>query len=214
MGAVHLTEIGSGFWRWTAPHPDWTPESEWGRDVSSVYYEAPRDVCLIDPLVPAGEEERFWRALDRDVERVGKPVAILLTVPWHRRSAQVIGERYGAESEGWELSLRSREPPLGVEAIEVAHTDERIFWLPQHRALVAGDVLLGVGGGDLSVCPVSWVTREESYPEDFVASLRRLLQLPVETVLVSHGEAVLSRGGAALREAIEVARERAERKRC
>src|SRR5438128_1127857 len=57
--------IASGLWRWTAFHP------EWKEDVGCVYYASSEAVVLIDPLVPQEAEERFWNALDRDVERAG-----------------------------------------------------------------------------------------------------------------------------------------------
>jgi hypothetical protein len=45
--------------------------------------------------VPAGEEERFFGALDRDVERLGLPVVVVVTVP--TVDAAPFVERYGAE---------------------------------------------------------------------------------------------------------------------
>jgi glyoxylase-like metal-dependent hydrolase (beta-lactamase superfamily II) len=198
---VEVQEIAEGLWRWTAPHPEWTPDAEWERDVGCVYCDAPDAVCLIDPLVPRDEEERFWRALDRDVETSGKPVAVLLTVHWHRRSADEVAARYDAEQHGWGLARISREPPAGIEAIAIERADERVFWLAQHRALVVGDVLLGADGG-LRVCPASWITREGDHPEEFLASLRGLLELPIERVLVSHGEPVLENGREALARAL------------
>src|SRR5919108_611415 len=77
---MDVEAIAPGLWRWTTPHPDWTPEQGgpdgWEAAVGSVYYEAPAAVVLIDPLVPAEteERERFWRALERDVEAVGRPL--------------------------------------------------------------------------------------------------------------------------------------------
>jgi hypothetical protein len=200
---MQVDELATGLWRWTAPHPGWSPDSEWERDVASVFVEAAHAVCLIDPLVPVDDEEQLWAFLDREIERAAKPVATMLTVPWHRRSAEVVGARYGSERETWELSLRSREPPAGVEPIEIGHADERAFWIPSHRALVAGDVLQGKRGGEVTVCPVSWVTRAATYPEEFLASLRRLVELRAEMVLVSHGEAVHSGAHAALERAVE-----------
>ena len=52
---------------------------------------------LIDPLVPQDERDRFFEALDRDVERAGRPVAIALTCEWHGRSAAELRERYDAD---------------------------------------------------------------------------------------------------------------------
>ncbi len=192
---MEVQEIAEGLWRWTAPHPDWTPEEGgpdgWEPDVGCVYYEGPDAVCLIDPLVPEGKDERFFRALDRDVERAGEPVAVLVTVHWHSRSADEVAARYDAV----------REPPHGVEPMEIERADEHVFWLPEQRALVVGDVLLGADGG-LRVCPVSWITRDPEYPAEFLPSLRRLLELPVERVLVSHGAPVLANGREALARAL------------
>ena len=192
---MDVQEIADGLWRWTAPHPDWTPEEGgpdgWERDVGCVYYEAPGAVCLIDPLVPEDEAERFWRALDRDVERAGKPVAVILTVYWHSRSADEIAARYGA----------SREPPAGVEVFPIDRGyEEVVFWLPEPRALVAGDALLGAPDGGVRLCPPSWRTKVDDAV--FRSSLARLLELPVERVLVSHGEPVLENGRDALARAL------------
>jgi hypothetical protein len=206
---MHTEELATGLWRWIAPHPGWSPDSEWEQEVASVYFEAADAVCLIDPLVPLGEEERLWTFLDREIERAAKPVATLLTVPWHRRGAEAIGARYGNERETWELSLRSREPPAGVEPMEIAHADERMYWIPAHRALVAGDVLQGRRGGEVAVCPVSWVTRAATYPAEFLASLRGLVELRPEMILVSHGEAVRSGAHTALERAVERAHSKA-----
>ena len=72
------SELAPGLWRWTAPHPNWREGADWEQEVGCVYYEAPDATVLIDPLVPP-ERERFFEALDRDVERRGLPVSILLT---------------------------------------------------------------------------------------------------------------------------------------
>ena len=92
---MEVEQLRPGLWRWTAVHPDWKQGDEWEQEVCSVYYEAPAATVLFDPLVPL-ERERFFEALDRDVEGRGLPVAILLTVPWHERSATELRERYAA----------------------------------------------------------------------------------------------------------------------
>src|SRR5262249_23249473 len=80
--------IASGLWRWTGFHP------EWKEQVGCVYYASPEAVVLLDPPVPQGAEERFWSALDRDVQRAGVPVHVLVSVHWHTRSARAIVKRY------------------------------------------------------------------------------------------------------------------------
>jgi glyoxylase-like metal-dependent hydrolase (beta-lactamase superfamily II) len=180
---VRVEPIADGLWRWTAVHLQWKPGEGWDAEVACVYAEDPDAVVLIDPLVPADEAERFWRALDRDVERLALPVAVLLTTPWHARSAAEIEVRYGA----------TREPPRGVRPIPVSH-EEVVYWLPSYATLVAGDALVG-GPGGLRLQPPEWL--DGDYPS-FVAAVGRLLELPVERVLPSHGQAVLERGREAL----------------
>ena len=101
---MHVDEIAPRLWRWTAPHPEWKPSDAeggegWEREVGCVYLEAADAVVLIDPLIPTApdERERFLTHLDADVERAGTPVAILLTVAAHERSAPELAERFGAE---------------------------------------------------------------------------------------------------------------------
>src|SRR5919197_5653346 len=122
---MRVSEVATGLWLWTGLHPEWTPAEGgpegWEQEVGCVYYEAPEAVVLVDPLVPPEDEERFWRALDRDVERVGKHVRILLTVRWHARSAEAIAARYEGEIGG--------ELPGGVEGHEAVHFEETIFWI-------------------------------------------------------------------------------------
>src|SRR5437667_9971249 len=85
---MQVQKLAPGLWRWTAPHPAWQPSADWPQEVGCVYFEAREAVVLIDPLVPPADDgERFWRALDRDVERAGRPVLVLLPAPQHPRAA-------------------------------------------------------------------------------------------------------------------------------
>ncbi len=190
---MRVAEIGTGLWSWTGLHPDWTPADGgpdgWEQEVSCVYYEAPGAIVLVDPLASPEDEERFYRALDRDVERAGAPVRILLTVESHRRSSAELAARYGGTVG---------EVPDGVE-VPVSAWGERVFWIPEHRTLVFGDVVLGRDGG--LRLPRAWIG-EERYRQ-VVDGLRPLLDLPVERVLVGHGEPVLSDGRPALARALE-----------
>jgi glyoxylase-like metal-dependent hydrolase (beta-lactamase superfamily II) len=193
---MRVQELSPGLWRWSGLHPDWTPDEGgpegWEQEVGCVYYEAPEAVVLVDPLVPLEDEERFWRALDRDVERVAKPVRILLTVSWHGRSTEAIATRYGAATDG--------PLPSGVEGHAAPAGEETVYWLPEHAALVFGDVVLGADGG-VRLCPETWLDGTLAQLE---AELRPLLDLPVERLLVSHGEPVLEGGHAALARALDV----------
>ena len=109
MEHMEVMQLGEGFWRWTAPHPEWTPAKErpggWGQRVGCLYLETSDGIVLIDPLAPPDESDdgrRFWEVLDREVARLGKPVTILLGNHFHQRSAPRVLERYrerpGAEA--------------------------------------------------------------------------------------------------------------------
>ena len=199
---MDVQELAPGLWRWTAFHPEWKEE------VGSVYYEAPDAVVLVDPLVPQDEPKRFWSALDRDIERRAKPVHVLITTFWHTRSAREVAERYGAHvwapSRGrGAIERRARtvtdvfrpddELPGGVVPAKTARGAEVVFWIPTHKSLVTGDVIIG----GLKLCPKSWLPEKVSL-DQLRDSLRPLLELPVERVLVSHGDPVLSGGREAL----------------
>ena len=202
---MEVAELRPGLWRWTAYH------EEWRKDVGCVYYEAPDAVVLIDPLVPPerAEAKRFWDALDRDVKRAGSPVHVLLTVFWHARSSRDIVDRYGARlwsnaAQRRRIRNRAGDPtdvfelddrlPGGIRAFDAHRKGEVLLWIPRHRTLVAGDVLLG---SPFRLCPRSWLPRDVT-PEQLREGLRPLLDLRAVRVLVSHGEPVLRNGHAEL----------------
>ena len=154
-----------------------------------MYYEAPDAVVLIDPLLPDGEEAEFLAYLDRDVERLGLPVSIVLTAAWHERSVGLLRERYRAEDR----------VPDSIETypVEGAPEEQLAYFIRPHQALVVAEIFVGDGRGGLALDPSPAL-------RDSVAldrSLRAIAGLPVERVLVSHGEPVLSGG----RRAIELA---------
>lgn len=203
---TELERIRPGLWRWTAAHPEWVPEakpespSDWPRDVGCVLLDAPDATVLIDPLLPDGDDA-FGARLDRHVAERGLPVSILTTIKWHRRSRDELAQRYGARTS------RAREAlPAGVETRRIRGAGETMFWLAEHGALVPGDRLMGAPGGGLRLCPESWLgyLPRDSRPSvaELAARMRPLLELPIEMVLVSHGEPVLSGGRRALERAL------------
>jgi glyoxylase-like metal-dependent hydrolase (beta-lactamase superfamily II) len=208
---MDVLEIAPGLWRWTGYH------EEWREDVGSVYVETEDGIVLVDPLVPPEDTDRFWRALDRDVARLASPVHVLVTVFWHTRSAAAMVERYGARvwapSSGRAAVTRragvvtdpfSRDDrlPGGIESVRTVRAAEVVYWIPAHRALVPGDVLLGDGRGGVRLCPESWLPAGRTHAA-LATSLGALLELPVERILVSHGDPVLSGAADALRAALE-----------
>jgi hypothetical protein len=192
---MELREVARGLWRWTAPHPEWEPRHEeddpadWAQEVGCVAYATEGSLALIDPLVTDGD----YRGLDQLAE--GKrEVAVLTTIRWHGRSGRELAKRYSA----------STTVPDGVEPVELAGAGETMYWIPEHGALVPGDRLLGDRPPGVRMCPPSWLRYLDGFTQDDLRRelQARLLGLPIELVLVSHGEPVLRDGRAAVARAL------------
>jgi hypothetical protein len=195
---MEITQIAPGLRYWTAPHPEWRGATDWPEHVGSVYYEASDAIALIDPLLPEGEEDELWTMVDAAIEGSGLPVAVLLTAPWHKRSARVIAERYRATI--W-VHESPDFLPADVEVFVPAGSSEGqvAFFLRRHQALVVAEFFMGTNGG-LRVCPSPALTDKDAFFE----SLRTLLDLPIDYVLVSHGEPVLHDGRRRIAEALGI----------
>ena len=185
-----MREIAPGLHYWTAPHPEWEPDPEpgsaadWPQAVGCTLYEAPDAVVLIDPLVP----DDLWRTLDEHV--AGRPVAVLTTIRWHGRSRDAVLERYGG----------TEDVPAGVRALPFPAFEETMYVLPEPKALVPGDRLIGDGASGVRTCPQSWLG--SGTVGELRAALNPLLVLPVEHILCSHWEPVIGGGQVALARAL------------
>lgn len=183
---------------WLSPHPDWEPGENWPEEVPVVRYETDDEVALIDPLLPPGD----------DFDPHDKPVKVLLTQPAHYRGTDDFVERYGASvwappRADWRKlpnPSSTRELPRGVEAIELdGEPQQVVFWIPGHATLVSGDVLSGTGEG-------FHIFVDEADREPLLASLERLAELPIERVIIPHGDPVLADGAARIRAAVAATR--------
>jgi hypothetical protein len=191
------TELAPGLWRWTAFHP------KWRKEVASHAFATVDGLVLVDPLLENGQE-------------ILQPAHVLVTVHWHVRSTAVIATRW-PETRVW-APLRSGKPlrghaeatdvfvpedhlPGGFRSRPTAREAEVILWLPAHSALVVGDVLLGDDAGGLRLCPQGWLQKGTTRT-DLADSLRALLELPFDLVLVAHGEPLLDDARGALEAAI------------
>ncbi len=202
-----MDELADGLWRWTARHGEWHP-GEWGAQVASFALDAGDVLLLVDPLVP---DEDFLDPL------VSGPVAILITIPYHTRSAEPLSERYGAKIYGHpavakRLRKASVEPidgelPGGARAFPIGkpRRHETPIHLPSHEALVFGDAIVTTPEGKLRMWHFDPVdeARTRWYRERFVPTLQPLRELSLRRILVTHGEPVLSDGSAALEAALE-----------
>lgn len=80
-----MKELRKGLWHWQAPHPDWKPSEPWDASVSSYAVDEGNYLLLLDPLdVP---DELLSLIPQRET-------VIVLSAPWHERSAQNLVERF------------------------------------------------------------------------------------------------------------------------
>ncbi len=209
-GAEQLTPA---LMRWTAPSPDWAPGCDWEREVGCALYDLGDTVALFDPLLPVqGAREPFLQWLDGLVSN--RPVSILTTIRYHRRDREQLAERYaGNSTRAWNFV------PPGVSPRPLRGAGETVYWLPDAAGLVFGDRLIGAPGGapdagsattsvpagSVRLCPESWLQEATVDRAGLARLMRPLLELPVERLLVGHGEPVLRDGRAELAHAIREA---------
>jgi hypothetical protein len=143
--------------------------------------------------------DEIWGPLGARIEAHGRPVVVYTTIRWHRRSRDEVVRRFGATA-----TRRAADLPAGVEAIRIRNAGETMLWLPGPRALVPGDRLLGDDRGGLRPCPPGWLRYLQPglTADELREAMRSLLDLPIELVLVSHGEPVLENGQAAIERAL------------
>ncbi|MBE0529030.1 MAG: hypothetical protein IH629_07505, partial [Thermoleophilia bacterium] len=91
-----MDTLAPGIHRWTAPHPEWRPKAE---EVSSYALVAGEALLLVDPLVPLDAEERATPLLaELDLlTAAAARVELLVTIPYHTRSAQALYARFAPE---------------------------------------------------------------------------------------------------------------------
>jgi hypothetical protein len=167
--------------------------------VASAIYDLPEVVVLIDPLLPSQDRVQFLSWLDQLVGE--RAVSVLTTIVWHRRDREELAERYRSHSSrAWNAI------PHGVQPRPLRGAGETLYWLHGAQALVVGDRLVGAADGGLRVCPESWLGDVRVDRAGLAGLMRPLLELPIERVLVSHGEPVLYGGRAAVARAIAEAR--------
>jgi hypothetical protein len=213
-----MERLTDGLWRWTARHPEWHP-GEFGAEVASFAAQAGDDTLLIDPLLPP-EPDDVLRTIDGTL---GDRLAILITIPYHVRSAEQLWRRYRGDAETTihghpaaakrlddRSAFREIEPGAPLPGGATAHAIgkprryETPLHLPSHHALVFGDAVAEVDGR-----LVVWTSKkvdakvERFHRERFNPTLEPLLELDFDTVLVTHGDPLLRGGKRALRRALD-----------
>ena len=193
--ACEVRDVAPGLWLWRQPHRDWEPGHGWEAEVASFCVESRGEVLVLDALAPPEDERAVWERLDAH-----PPTAAVVLKPDHVRDVDVFVRRYGARGFGPDLYFRHDIPETELEEIRpgtelpgglLALHDgrgrhETPVYLPEQRALVFADGLTAPEG-ELRVWYTPW------HEDCVLPALRKLLELPFELVLVSHGEPVHDR---------------------
>jgi glyoxylase-like metal-dependent hydrolase (beta-lactamase superfamily II) len=212
-----VEEIVTGIWCWQR-RPRGLRPGEFGVRTSYAV-AAGGETLLVDPLV-SGDDDPALDALD---DLIRGRVRILISKPFHTRSAEPLWRRYrrarariyghpevatrlgdisgfaavtgGANVGGMARFHSIGSPPRSEQPIEI----------PAHSALVFGDAVVETGGGELRVWedPLGSERRRRWWHERYLPTLERLAALDADHVLVTHGRAVVGEGAAALRRALE-----------
>jgi glyoxylase-like metal-dependent hydrolase (beta-lactamase superfamily II) len=212
-----MEKLTAGLWRWTARHPEWHP-GEFGAEVVSFAADAgDGTLLLIDPLLPS-EPDEVLEQLDT-IAAGAERVAILISIPYHVRSAEELRKRYRATIHGHKAAAKrlssqagfheietGTELPGGVTAYPIGkpRRHETPLHLPSHKALVFGDSVAEYDGA-LRVWADGRIDAKAKrfYRERFNPTLEPLLDLDFDAVLVTHGAPVMTNGKEALRRALE-----------
>ena len=114
------------------------------------------------------------------VERFGASVWVPPRAEWRRRPSPAT----------------TAALPDGVTAIELdGEPQQVVFFIPEHATLVTGDVLSGTGGR-------LHVFVDEADAESLLPALKALADLPIERVIIPHGELIPVAGAARIRQAV------------
>ncbi|HEV8357036.1 MAG TPA: MBL fold metallo-hydrolase [Gemmatimonadales bacterium] len=192
---VELLDVAPGLWIWRLEHPHWRPGVGWDPVVTSTCVESGGETLVLDPLAPPDDAAEVWERLD-----ARRPTAIVVLKPDHVRDVDRFVRRYGVRAFGpdvfhkndvpdtdLELILPGSRLPGGLVALyDGRGRNETPLWLPEQRALVVADALTE-RGGELRVWATPW------HQERALPALRKLLELPFERVIISHGEPVHTR---------------------
>ena len=211
-------EIAPGLWSWARRHPEWHP-GDFGAEVVAFIADAGDESLAIDPLM-TGEDDPAWELLD---STGAGPIRVLITIPYHVRSAEAIRDRLGTgrevtihghpacakrlgSEEDFTAFKAGEELPAGVtaHAIGKPRRFETPLLVPSHDALVFADAVVGTDEGPRvwSADPIDERVRR-FYAERFNPTLEPLFELDFDRLLFTHGPSILGGGKDGLREAID-----------
>jgi len=195
MADAEIRDVAPGLWIWRLQHPAWHEGYDWEPLVTSTVVESGGEVALIDPLAPAESDTGVWERLDAK-----PPTMAVVLKPDHVRDVDLFVRWHGCRAYGPSLFWPDDVPATALEAVHpgselpggllACHDgrgmQETPLYLPEQRALVFADGMTAPDGV-LRVWATPW------HEARVLPALRELLELPFETVIVSHGEPVHDR---------------------
>jgi glyoxylase-like metal-dependent hydrolase (beta-lactamase superfamily II) len=195
-----MREIVSGVQTWSIPMP------EKGYDFNGYAVVTEEGTVVIDPPEPVDDG---WGAIDL----LGPFAGVWITNRNHSRAAADFRERYGVtvfahEADAERLEAGADETVRGDEKlpgdIQLVHVPgkspgEIAFHLPRSRAVIVGDVVIGVPPGELSTYPDKVIDDVEQLRR----SAARLLEYDFEALLLCDGASLPAGGKQKLREFVE-----------
>jgi hypothetical protein len=211
-----VDELAPGLWRWTRRHPGWHPGG-FGDEVASFALRDDAGLVIVDPLLDGAADPELATL---EAQASGS-VRILITIPYHVRSAELVWQRLRSQHDvaihGHARCASRLEDTSAFRAVSGGETlaggirayaigkprrMEVPFELPSHRALAFGDAIVETGRGSLRVWKQWEHVAADWYERRFLPTLRPLTELDVDRVLVTHGEPVLQGGARALAQAL------------
>ncbi|MGD2061402.1 MAG: MBL fold metallo-hydrolase [Acidimicrobiia bacterium] len=189
-----IIDIEPGLWIWRIDHPTWASETGGDRVVTSVCVEQGGEIAVVDALAPP-PGTGIWERLE-----ARPPTMAVVLKPDHVRSVDLFVKRFGIPAYGPDLFHRDDIPETDLEPVypgtvlpggfralyDGRWRNETPLWLADHKTIVFADALTTLGG-ELQVWATPW-HEERSLP-----ALQAMLDLPVERIIISHGEPVHDR---------------------
>jgi hypothetical protein len=203
--SVEIRDVAPGLWLWRQPHPDWEEDADWRPEVASFAVESEGVGVLLDPLAPPPGAREVWDRIE-----AMQPTVVAVLKPDHLRDVELFARWYGARAFGpflfWandlpRTDLERLRPddvlPGGLLALHDGREGmETPLYLPEQRTLVFADGMTAPEG-ELRIWDAP------GFQQRVLPAFRKMLELPFERVLVSHGEPLHDR--AAFEAALEAA---------
>jgi hypothetical protein len=193
-----VRQLADGLWYWTARHPEWHPNTPFGREVGCYLAHEGGRTILIDPL----HTHDLGDHIDGDV-------VVAVTLTYHVRDAAEVVRRYGGVVSG-HPDVQKRlpddipfDPDAGLRWHTLRASKETPLELPGLGALAFGDRIVGVEGGLRF-----WMQREPTderrawFRRVGVPRLAPLLEIDFDRALVTHGDPVMEGAHQALEHAL------------